>query len=131
MREILFRGKRLHGKGWIEGDLIQSRYNYCYINPISSDTLHRDRELVALKTIGQFTGMHDKNVVKIFEGDLIKVDCSPVKSTFENGVYVVKYMFPMCAFWLQQTDEMHTIPFNECYLYEVIGNIHEKEANNG
>lgn len=72
MREILFRGRRVDNGEWIEGDLLQataptSRKKMTWIfHDIHGNTP------VNPATIGQFTGLHDKNGKRIFEGDIVK-----------------------------------------------------------
>ena len=76
MREILFRGKRTdNGRQWVYGYFFKSWGN-CYI-------LHGMVEVVP-ETIGQFTGLKDKNGTNIFEGDILEIS---IKDSDEKIVY--------------------------------------------
>jgi hypothetical protein len=58
----------------------------------------------------------------MYNGDTVKVDCSGVGGSFNDGVYRIEYSEVDCAFFLVQLDGEHAIAFNECYGYEVIEN---------
>lgn len=117
MREILFRGKRTVNGEWVYGSLI--------LYPGNNDTGiivtgWVDVE-VDLNTVGQYTGITDKNGKKIFEGDILDLPRWYVAycGDLEEGL-------AMNAGWYHVRDNFESWGELECTRdHEVIGNIYD------
>ena len=105
MRKILFRGRRKYNGKWMEGYLVElgkesfsdnERYGICNkaIPLFGSGVCYNLKiDEVIQETIGQYTGLTDKNGKKIFENGYIIIDNKTYKVTFNNAEYILTNIF--------------------------------------
>ena len=112
MREILFRGQNPRSKEWIYGYFNGRENSFARIIDLYGIT-----RLVNPETVGQYTGMTDKNGNKIFEGDIVKVGNALVR-----GIFAVEYSGMGACFIVSCGESRYFL--GGCSS-EVIGNIHD------
>lgn len=122
MRTIKFRGKRTDNGEWIIGDLIQQfNTRWVAICPIEDD-IENFIEVIN-ETVGQFTGVADKNEKEIYEGDIIQDEQSKY-----NEKYIVRWSVGNCGFVAQPQNQDKVYPnLNPGTTRHliIIGNIHD------
>ena len=113
MRKIKFRGKRVDNGEWVYGGVEQNSITIIY-----DDTLPYDNEnLVYKETVGQFTGLYDKNGKEIYEGDLVVY--------YASGFARIEFVAG--GFHIIQEEYGFDFMGQMLATIEVIGNIHDKK----
>ena len=126
MREILFRGKDFVTGKWVQGDLLHISSGCIIYHGSQTESEIKENvgaaiellidevSVVKPKTVGQFTGVTDKNGVKIFEGDILLFGDKSFAVEWKNDIVGFGYFYT--------SDRVLGCDGINC---EVIGNIHE------
>ena len=137
MREILFRGKRTINGDWVYGDFVRGNERKSLRDSIfvyDSETQSFNDYEINPSTLGQYTGLTDKNRKRIFEGDILHI--AKIADGI-GGYYQPPLDYPvnvvvkwdLCA-WMWETlfDDKSYITFPDAWCHyecEVIGNVHD------
>jgi uncharacterized phage protein (TIGR01671 family) len=133
MREIEFRGKRKDGKGWLYGNLIVDRIETSdgsgNMDGGKTDLIvtisNRSNSMEVIpETVGEYTGLKDKNGVKIFEEDIVLAGANKEKYIvrFCQGEYLLDASGNDCPCKMRENGRLSG---QNTYYLKVIGNIHD------
>lgn len=133
-REILFRGKRKDNNEWVYGWVHRGLLGNVWY--LIEEYDYKSIEVIP-ETIGQYTGLTDKNGKKIFEGDIIDIHqtvngCNQFVIEYDNYKFSARYYNQKTkeirSWYGYDLDKLFEINELEKEL-EVIGNIYESKIN--
>lgn len=129
-KEILFKAQRADGKGWVEGYInydwdSSNNLKLCIQHSISNTSF--TKSIITPETVCQYTGLLDKNGVKIFEGDNVKfyTNSNSRKGIIETVEFVDGRLLPFYDDTYIQDEQGDW--FIRDKGFEVIGNIHDRK----
>lgn len=127
-RKVLFRGKRVDNGKWIEGYLVVNKDGTCWIKDTDYQVNNDKNDLipheVIPETIGQFTGLTDRNGVKIFEGDIVRY-YQPYSQKWEEHIVLWDVNWASFGLFEQGSAYCKESDWVKIQHIEIIGNIHD------
>ncbi|EJO7236426.1 YopX family protein [Listeria monocytogenes] len=126
MRGIEFRGKIVGAEGFVYGKLLAplasgNAYIAYDVNEVGSFVYISRSEKVDPETVGQYTGLKDKNGNKIFEGDI--VNCKFFDRMVGDIAGVINFID--CVWAVSDFKNKRLYQLIDVDNIEIIGNIHE------
>jgi len=124
MDRYLFRGKRLDNSKWVQGDLLTrpdgTPFGIRHYNNFGVDCAEIDPA-----TVGQCTGLKDKNGKLIFEGDIAKGSYEETDGRIVDYFEEVKYITDQGGWVLGDEDAFNNLDGISAQEVEVVGNAHD------
>ena len=137
-REILFRGKNVDNGAWVEGyyEELTAYYDGTTTPKIVTPTKDTDDyncwSFVLPDTVGQYTGLRDRNGKKIFEGDIVRVyleNSAPFPTLYV--VKIGKYLdvdpgdYALGVYLDNGKEQVNILSGEENTYFEIVGNIYD------
>ena len=137
MRDLIFRGQRCDNGEWVYGYLVKKHdpllgiaYSFILVQEMDHSCITGEPTIlrsemtwfkVDPKSVGEFTGLTDKNGTRIFEGDIVEFR---TRTSSFKPLYV-QYHKETAQFVASIRSGVRSYPMDATWEYEVIGNIHD------
>lgn len=126
LRKIVFRGKSERNGVWLYGDLEYNiQKDIARIHTYNKAGMYECQYIVDNETVGQFSGLYDKNGKEIYEGDILRwgVDNRLYVVTFEKGMFFASAK--ECNDEILGGFPLHLLTISEVGECVIVGNIYD------
>ena len=126
-RTIKFRGKSIYGEDWLYGSLVKIEKNrYAVIPPLNNIEIGKSIGMYEVypETVGQFTGLLDRDGKEIYEGDILHT----ITFGFNPEEYTAIILYRNCSFQLSNGRNLFYFGQSDLTKMDdtiVIGNIYD------